>query len=82
MSATVKIKHKNDNKMDIIYSGELRHKGGVHHCRRIKRSQREKIKVALDGSDPSRVESVCCEYHSELGSIAGAVYKGGSGHVS
>ena len=72
VSATVKIKHENDNEMDIIYCGELRHKGGVHHCRRIKGSQRENIKMALDGSDPSRV------HHCLLSNVPPKVYASGN----
>ncbi len=72
VSAVVQIMRERSDQVDISYSGELRHKGSVHHGRRIKGIERERIKSALDGMDPSRV------HHRLLLNLPAKVYASGN----
>ena len=72
VSALVTILHENSEMIEIIFSGQLRHKGSVHHGRGIKGAEREKIKSVLNGSDPSRV------HHRLLSNVPEKVYASGN----
>ena len=72
VSAVVKIWQENNDQLEVTYPGNLRHRRGVHHGRRIKGAARDEIKRALHGSDPSRV------HHRLLSNLPAKVYASGN----
>lgn len=72
VSAVVNIWQENNDQLEISYSRKLRHRGSVHHGRRIKGAARDEIKRVLDGSDPSRV------HHRFLSNLPEKVYASGN----
>ena len=72
VSAVVKIWQENNDQLEVTYPGNLRHRRGVHHGRRIKGAARDEIKRALHGSDPNRV------HHRLLSNLPAKVYASGN----
>ena len=72
ITAVVTITRETRDSVHITFSGQLRHKGNVHHGRRVKGPERDKIKKVLDGSDPSRL------HHHLLSNLPDKVYASGN----
>lgn len=72
VSAILTILNEKSNRLDISFSGSLRHKGSVHHGRRVKGIERENFKKELSGSHPSRL------HHRLLAGLPDKVYASGN----
>ena len=72
VSAILTTLNEKGNRLDISFSGSLRHKGNVHHGRRVKGIERENFKKELSGSHPSRL------HHRLLAGLPDKVYASGN----
>ena len=70
--AILTILNEKSDRLDISFSGSLRHKGNIHHGRRVKGIERENFKKELSGAHPSRL------HHRLLTSLPEKVYASGN----
>ena len=70
--AILTILNEKSDRLDISFSGSLRHKGNIHHGRRVKGIERENFKKELSGAHPSRL------HHRLLASLPEKVYASGN----
>lgn len=70
--AILTILNAKSDRLDIPFSCSLRHKGNIHHGRRVKGIERENFKKELSGAHPSRL------HHRLLASLPEKVYASGN----